>query len=256
MVAGLKRFAEHFADHEDCYVLIGGTALWLVMDEAGLETRATKDLDIVLCVEALDTEFVTAFWQFIRDGKYQVQEKSTGEKIFYRFQKPGEEGFPVMLELFSRQPDGVALDEGAHLAPIPVDEEISSLSAILLDDDYYHLLHARKQTVEGVSIVDETGLILLKARAWLDLMDRREQGEQIDSKSIRKHRNDVIRLFQLLEPAKRIDLPETIAEDIGQFIERVAQEIDALLLKSLGIKGVEPQEVLQGIGSVFLAAKA
>jgi hypothetical protein len=37
----------------DQYVLIGGTAATLAMEEAGLEFRATKDLDIVLYIEAL-----------------------------------------------------------------------------------------------------------------------------------------------------------------------------------------------------------
>ncbi|HEX6929260.1 MAG TPA: hypothetical protein VF267_08420 [Gammaproteobacteria bacterium] len=253
MVTGLKRFSEHFAGYEDHYFLIGGTALWLVMDEAGLETRATKDIDIVLCVEALDAKFVAVFWQFIRDGQYQVQQRSTGGKIFYRFQKPQVEGFPVMLELFSRRPDGVTLDDDTCLTPIPVDEEVSSLSAILLDDDYYRMLHLGKRMVDGISIVDEFCLMLLKARAWLDLVDRRKKGEKIDGKSIKKHRNDVLRLYQLLEPTKRIEVPETIAADIEEFLTRVAPEIDGQLLNSLGFKGVEPQGVLQAIGSAYIA---
>lgn len=85
MVRGIERFKTHFAPFADRYVLIGGTACSLVMEDVGLEFRATKDLDIVLCVEALDSDFVTAFWEFIREGKYKVQEKSTGQKQFYRF---------------------------------------------------------------------------------------------------------------------------------------------------------------------------
>ncbi|HEY5101421.1 MAG TPA: hypothetical protein VII70_01455 [Steroidobacteraceae bacterium] len=42
-----------------------------------------------------------------------------------------------MLELFCRAPDGIILVPGAHLTPIPVDEAVASLSAILLDKDYY-----------------------------------------------------------------------------------------------------------------------
>ena len=48
MVKGLDVFRGHFAGYEDQYVLIGGTAATLAMAEAGLEFRATKDLDIVL----------------------------------------------------------------------------------------------------------------------------------------------------------------------------------------------------------------
>ncbi len=54
MVEGLDRFGEHFAAYTDQYVLIGGAACTLAMDEAGQPFRATKDLDIVLCLESLD----------------------------------------------------------------------------------------------------------------------------------------------------------------------------------------------------------
>ncbi len=58
MVKGLELFREHFREYTDRYVLIGGAACDLAMGEAGLDFRATKDLDIVLCVEALDKTFV------------------------------------------------------------------------------------------------------------------------------------------------------------------------------------------------------
>ena len=45
MVRGLDIFRTWFADHADQYILIGGTAATLAMEEAGLEFRATKDLD-------------------------------------------------------------------------------------------------------------------------------------------------------------------------------------------------------------------
>ena len=48
MVRGLDVFREHFTGHADQFVLIGGTAATLAMEEAVLEFRATKDLDIVL----------------------------------------------------------------------------------------------------------------------------------------------------------------------------------------------------------------
>jgi len=45
MVTGVDRFRAHFADHDHQYVLIGGAACELIMDDAGLDFRATKDLD-------------------------------------------------------------------------------------------------------------------------------------------------------------------------------------------------------------------
>lgn len=141
MVVGIDKFAEHFAEFKDRYVLIGGTATWLVLDEVGLEARATKDLDIVLCIEAMDAEFGRVVWEFIRSGQYQIQEKSDGHKVLYRFKNPSQAGYPVMLELFSRKHDVLVLGDDSHLTPIPIDDEVSSLSAILLHDDYYAFIH-------------------------------------------------------------------------------------------------------------------
>lgn len=59
--------------------------------------RATKDLDIVLIVEALDDSFGREFWKLIEDGGYQYREKSTGNEQFYRFNKPMKSGYPVMI---------------------------------------------------------------------------------------------------------------------------------------------------------------
>ena len=62
MVKGLDLFRKFFASYSSQYVLIGGTAASLAMEEAGLEFRSTKDLDIVLYMEALNPEFGRAFW--------------------------------------------------------------------------------------------------------------------------------------------------------------------------------------------------
>jgi hypothetical protein len=51
--------------------------------------------------------------------------------------------------------------------------------------------------------VGENRLIPLKAHAWLGLGERKSGSESVDSKYIRKHANDVIRLSQLLLPERR-----------------------------------------------------
>lgn len=151
MVKGLDRFKEHFAGYADRYVLIGGTASSLSMEELGSEFRATKDLDLVLCVETLDREFAEVFWEFIRSGEYENRQKSTDKRLFYRFHGPKQAGFPEMLELFARVPDALDLKGDAGITPIPVDEEISSLSAILMNGDYYDFVMERRITMDGLS---------------------------------------------------------------------------------------------------------
>jgi hypothetical protein len=242
MVRGLDRFREQFRAYAGQYVLIGGAACDLLMEEAGLGFRATKDLDIVLSVEALDASFVRAFWKFIRAGKYQVQQSATGQRRYYRFLKPENDEYPFMLELFARKPDMLELAEDAHLTPIPVDEEISSLSAILMSDAYYAFLHSGKRIIEGIPIVGPEHLIPLKARAWLDLTGRKGAGEAIDAKSIAKHKNDVFRLYRVLDPAFKTDIPKDISDDVGAFLDAMVSE--SVDLKNLGIKG-------QGLDSIL-----
>ncbi len=49
----------------------------MVVGDAGLESRATKDLDIVLCCQALTDDFVEAVWSFVRNGWQIPPEFST-----------------------------------------------------------------------------------------------------------------------------------------------------------------------------------
>ena len=247
---GLDKFREKFRAHADQYILIGGTACDLLMDEAGLEFRATKDLDIVLCVEALDTSFVRAFWEFIQSGKYQIHQNAAGEKRYYRFLKPENDEYPFMLELFARKPGMLELVEGAHLTPIPVDEEISSLSAILLNDVYYAFLHSGKRTIEDIPLVGPEHLIPFKARAWLDLTKRKELGEAIDARTIVKHKKDVFRLYRILDPVFKTDIPKEIRDDMGVFLDAMVS--DPVDLKALEINDRNQESILGELRRLYV----
>ena len=249
MVKGLDIFRERFRGYSDRYVLIGGTACDLAMGEAGLEFRATKDLDIVLCVEALDTAFVEAFWAFVRDGGYQVQEKAEGDKQFYRFQKPKSENYPFMLELFSRSPDGLPIAQGSHLTPIPTAEEVSSLSAILMDAEYYGFIRSATRNIGDLPVVGPEGLIPLKARAWLDLTERKAKGEAIDSRDIRKHKNDVFRLYQIVDPEMMLEIPDKVKADMAAFVTRMASE--GVDLKVPGMPKTDLESILADLGKLY-----
>lgn len=241
MVRGLDLFRESFAAHAHQYVLIGGTAATLAMEDAGLAFRATKDLDVVLHIEAIDTAFGETFWRFVEAGKYEIRQASaTGKPTFYRFQKPADARYPAMLELFCRAPDGIALAAGSHLTPIPIDEAVASLSAILLDDDYYAFILGGRRETNGLPWVGEDRLIPLKAVAWLDLMARQERGEAVDGKNIRKHANDVLRLTQLLAPETRIGTADKIAQDLAQFLAAIAADA-TISPGALGLPGTQAE---------------
>jgi hypothetical protein len=221
MVVGIDKFREHFAGHENEYVLIGGAACDLVFAEAGLNFRATRDFDVVLCVEIVRPEFAQALRGFIDAGGYEARERSDGNKEFYRFQKPRDRSYPYMIELFSSRSQGLKLPEDFRLTKVAVDQGILSLSAILLDEHYYAVLQDHKVVLDGVSILDEKVLIPFKAKAFLDLTKRRADGEDVDTDDIKKHRNDVYRLAQLLTAETFVALPDAIRADLNLYLSAV-----------------------------------
>lgn len=248
MVHGLEKFKEYFANHTGQYIFIGGTACAILLEEMGGEFRATKDLDTVLLMEEVDATFGAQFWAFIEDGGYSHHQRD-GKNQFYRFSHPQNEAFPFMVELFSRKPDGLMLKPGIALTPVPMEESIASLSAILLDEGYYKALLDGKHIVDGYSVLSIEYLMLFKMKAWLDLSSRRGQGEHVDSRNIRKHRNDVIRLFTFVDPATRIGVNNILYSDVCSFIEKMQEE--TIDLVSLNIRGLKKKELLQRLNNIY-----
>lgn len=223
MVRGLDRFRDHFQDHASNFAIIGGVAADAWLGQAGVPFRVTKDIDMVLLVEALNDTFLRQVWSFVKAGGYERKERSDGKPIYYRFTKPIDESYPSMLEIFSRAPDCFTVFEDQQNVPIRADGEASSLSAILMDDAYYRLVVDNRGSVAGLPCVTPACLILLKARAWLDLTTRHAAGEAIDQKAILKHRNDVFRLAMLLE-GEPLPIPRTVSGDMGRFLEAFPAE--------------------------------
>lgn len=233
MVNGIEIFSRHFSAFKDQYTITGGFACDLQMSDAGLDFRQTVDIDMVLTVEALTTEFANAFWDFVRQGGYQARQRSTGKPEFYRFVDPTDPAYPKMIELFSRPQNHVQLQPDSHLMPLHIDDEVSSLSAILLNDDYYHFLLSGRTVASNVSVLDAEHIIPLKMKAWLDLKEKKAQGIHVDSKDLRKHRLDVFRLFPLVREDVQIQVPAPVLADIQEFIAQM-RETD-IRLKDIGI---------------------
>ncbi|NLT11249.1 MAG: hypothetical protein GXY06_02400 [Clostridiaceae bacterium] len=250
MVRGLEIFKKYFGNHTNQYVFIGGTACEILMDELGASFRATKDLDMVLIIEALDSSFGETFWKFIEDGGYKHREKGTDNNQFYRFTNPENSSFPMIIELFSKRSYEFELSFESGLTPIHIDDSIVSLSAILLNDDYYDVLVKGRRTLDGFSLIDLETVILFKIKAWLDLKERKKAGEDIDTKNIKKHRNDVFRLLANVSPTSRIESSRDIQNDVIHFIEQIKE--DRPDLKNLGIRVTNFDEMLEILSNIFL----
>ena len=251
MVHGLEEFRKHLQDHAGQYVLIGGTACDILMEASGADLgRTTKDLDMVLIIEALDSSFGEEFWQLINEAGYERREKATGKEQFYRFTHPSQSEYPKMIELFCRKSDRFNLRHEAGLAPIHIDDDIASLSAILLDDDYYEMLIGHRKTVEEISVAETEALILLKMKAWLDLKAKCDDGKKVDSHDINKHKNDVFRLLTIAKADARVNIGKRMQDDVREFIEKINE--DKPNLKNLGIAGISLEELIDKLAGMFL----
>ena len=223
MVRGIDSFRDWFADFSENYVLIGGTACDILLSEAVEVFRATRDIDMVLIAESMDSQFGFRIWEYLRTAGYTQRLKSSGTPEYYRFINPKTSEYPTMIELFSRRVDGIMLPPDAVLTPLQIDDEVSSLSAILLDDDYYEFLKSGVTLADGISVMAASHLIPFKAKAWLDLTKRKAEGEHVDSKNIKKHKNDIIRLSALLSPDQKFTLPATVVSDMKAFLKDVGE---------------------------------
>ncbi len=252
MVRGLGAFTKYFKDFKEHYIIIGGTACDLIIDEAGLTPRATRDIDIILVVEVLSADFVKKFWQFIKDGQYEQKEKSDTERKYYRFIKPENTEFPFQLELFARNPDLMDLDEEAHLTPIPVADELTSLSAILLNDDYYHYLLDHSVLKNSLHIAKTEALICLKAKAYLEIASRIAGGSKEESRNLRKHKGDVFRLVVLLTEEDIFELPEPIKSDLQEFVDAIKGNLPPpSIFKEMGLSSISVDKVYNQIIKIF-----
>ena len=244
MVKGINVFQEYFREYTDQYVLIGGAACSVSFDEQDIDFgRTTKDLDVVLIIEAQTREFGERFWQFIKDGKYRIRAKSNGDPQFYRFDKPEDTRFPKMIELFSRKSH--LLKEETGLTPVHIDDAVSSLSAILLNDAYYQALLQGREVIMGISVLKPEWIIPFKAKAWLDLRGKPDA----DSSDVRKHRNDIIRIASDIV-LQNCPLPDEVRKDMEIFLQEF--DVTETDLKNLKIRGTTPAEIRETLIKTYL----
>lgn len=248
MVKGLEKFKEYFEEYKDNYVIIGGTACDIALQDTDMRPRATDDIDMILIVENMTPEFGSRFWKFIKDGEYTTRQRKRGEgkepaPELFRFIKP-KEGFPVQIELLSKHPDILGEPGGFHLSPIPTGEKLSSLSAIIMDTDYYNFTLENSTVEDGLRVATPLCLIVLKVRAFLNLLNEKQTNPTIRSYDIKKHRDDVFKLLAMrIDPFTPISLPETIKDSLREFVQKMEESLpnqslqDSLRLTNEQIEG-------------------
>ena len=148
MVKGLDVFQTWFADFRDQYILIGGTAASLAMDEAELEFRATKDLDVVLHVEALTPAYGETFWQFLK--AFQRASAVEGRRVIAISDNAQYHRSRLHLTWRNDQAPGFALDFLPPYSPQlnPIERVWKLARRLCLHNRYFGFLESVAEAVE------------------------------------------------------------------------------------------------------------
>lgn len=103
--------------------------------------------------------------------------------------------------------------------------------------------------IDGFSILRHSWLIPFKAKAWLDLNERNRRGEHVDSRNLKKHRNDIIRMAAELV-LERCELPEEVKSDMANFIEEM--NVTDQEIRNLKLRGVKAEDIRRLLTDMYL----
>lgn len=152
-----------------------------------------------------------------------------------------------MIELFARHPDFPLHNEASEITPLPLDDDVSSLSAILLDNAYHNFLTQGLTQIDGVSIVDAAHIIPLKARAHVDLHDRKNAGQHVNSVDLKKHKKDILRLIPFVLTGEKVMIANQIKSDMRRFVDDLRKENPRVDQLGIGMTLPQALELLQQI---------
>lgn len=249
---GFDHFCAYLTGLEQLYVIIGGGAASILMEDGGLEFRATKDVDLV--VLSRTEELNTRILSYIKDGGYKTKEATEGSPRYYRFREPTKKECPVLVEVFARNELNLELQDGQYIIPIH-DENVERLSAILLDDEYFEIIQKNLVTSQsGIPLINALANICLKARAHRELFDRKASGDTtVDDKSVQKHLKDIWRLATVLTGEEQITLAGQPLKDVTSAIGKLDQLPDSQFKQVMEkTPGIEMKPIMAALKKIFL----
>lgn len=255
---GLEIFKEAFEAYSDNYVIIGGTACDITMQGTVVRPRATHDIDMTVIVENMTPSFAKRFWKFVKEAGYRPEKRKQieGEPAKYELYRfvDGKTGYPEMIELLSRHPDILGEPSNLVIEPLPIDGDVSSLSAIIMDDDFYHFTIKHSKLTDGVRHADSAALVCLKTRAYLNLLQDKAEGKHVNSKDIKKHRSDVLKNVVIITD-ESISAPMAIVDCVKDFVSSIRADWDTLsnpLAKALDQDQEFVDALLEQLNNLFV----
>ncbi len=257
MIAKIQRFCSFFSEHKDCYALLGGAACSVWYMNRRPHFRPTKDVDVVLLIEALsqNASFMERFHEFIERYAYHGESCGLNEQGHLRMFRllTDHPEVPAQIEILSRKGDIPLLPPHRHTAPLIIENRHTYLSCILMDDEYYHFLRHHVTLREGIPVPTKASLIALKIKAYLNLREVRETATDEKQKQntipseqeMNKHMKDVFFLLTGVQPSEdSTTIPDAIAHDVRQFEKLVRDSVSWIdIAQSLRAHGLDKQLV-------------
>ena len=251
---GLRKFKEHFRNYSNHFMIIGGTGCEMLFKNEGLEFRATKDIDIIITTPNLNIseKFRKHFYNFLSNGGYQIYKRDEEYHYYYRFESPEEEGFPSMIELFSRAE--FKHEEESEDRYMQLDTDINyHLSALIMDDNLFNTVLKNTIEIDNFNLPSPLAMIILKAFAWDELKTRKKKGDRIRSSDIKKHKNDILRLQGLLTEESKITVKKEILDNVVGIIKDISKVVRLSDIKNvIGRKVSDKKKFFQSITNKFI----
>ena len=200
--------------------LIGGAAGRLMMNHAGVATEKAGDVPVALSLRVVSEDFAIRVEDLVRAGRYRNGRASVPASGLVQFIEPEAPHFPPLLEVLDRSAT-VSLEADRTPSEHPNDMSTGAVPAgPLMDEPTFAVLGTRLAAEDSPPILDERDLIPVKARAWMDLADRRLAGHAMDRDAVRKPLREVFQLLALVPRSEPIHVPVTAQDDLVDFIVR------------------------------------
>jgi hypothetical protein len=242
--AGLNHFEEYFKDFRESYVVVGGFATLMLLEKQ-LEGhgKVTQDIDLVLLTTA-SVKMAQKIKAYVREGEYTIQKGQKDNFSYYRFVNPKVESFAKEIELFAVNDYALLLDEGQRIIPIDPEEGLYSLSAIILDHEYFEMIKNNIDNSNRVPCTNTLATIMLKISAFYDLKSRGDD-------KWKKHRRDILKLVLLLTGEEHLELNGRMVEDVELFMEHLATLDDKMIKNITSMVGIRQSDIYEALSGVF-----
>ena len=242
--AGLSHFENYFKDFRDHYVVVGGFATLMLLDKQ-LEGhgKATHDIDLVLLTNA-SVEMSQQIKSYITEGGYSIQKGQEDAFLYYRFFAPKVKWFAKEIEIFASNEQNLQLDVHQRIIPIDPKEGLYSLSAIMLDGEYFEMIKNNIDYSNQVPCTNTLATIMLKISAFYDLKARGDD-------KWKKHRRDIIKLALILTGEEHIELKGRMVADVKLFMKHIDELNDKMIKQITGMNGIFQRDIAEVLRGVF-----